>query len=372
MAGLYVHIPFCKQACLYCDFHFSTQLKHKEELVNALCLELEQRKNYLSSSHLETIYFGGGTPSLLSENELQKIFDTLHRLYTWNTDTEITIECNPDDLSVTTIQLLLKFGFNRLSIGLQSFLDEELKWMNRAHTAQESLACVKRVKDLGFVNISIDLMYGSKFQTLSLWEKTLTQVVELDVQHISAYNLTIETKTALGVQHTKGLEPLIDEQLSSNQFLMMIDYLPSHQFIHYEISNFGKENLFSKHNSRYWLGYSYLGIGPSAHSFNGQTRQWNVSNNTNYIKQVSLNTNYFELEQLNTDNKYNEYILTHLRTIWGCDLNEIAESFGERYVLHFTTEIKKMEDFLNKRGNIYCLNNRGKLMADKLAMELFV
>lgn len=372
MAGLYVHIPFCKQACHYCDFHFSTQLKHKVDLVNALCVELEQRKNYLPTSHLETIYFGGGTPSLLSEIELQIFFDTLHRFYTWDKDTEITIECNPDDLSTSTIQLLLKFGFNRLSIGLQSFLEEELKWMNRAHTAEESMLCVKRAQDLGFANISIDLMYGSKFQTLATWEKTLAQAVELNVQHISAYNLTIENKTALGVKHSKGLEPLIDEQLSSNQFLIMMEYLQANQFIHYEISNFGKENLFSKHNSRYWLGYSYLGIGPSAHSFNGQTRQWTVSNNSTYIKQVSQNGIYYELEQLNNDNKYNEYILTRLRTIWGCDVTEIAERFGQQYLMHFTTEIKKIETFLNKRGNTYSLNTRGKLLADKLAMDLFI
>lgn len=372
MAGIYVHIPFCKQACHYCDFHFSTSLKYKADLVTALCEEIKQRKSYLGTSVIETLYLGGGTPSLLSAKEMDQLLNTLQQHFSLTPSAEITIECNPDDLTPEKLKHWQQQGFNRLSIGLQSFNDTELKWMNRAHTAHESLTCVKRSQDAGFNNISIDLIYGSKFQNEKEWEQTLAQVVELNIQHISAYNLTIEPKTALGVQHAKGKEPSVNETLSRQQFLHLIQFLNAHGFEHYEISNFAKPNCMAQHNSRYWLGYSYLGIGPSAHSYNGAERQWNVSNNARYIKQVQAQHSFFETEILSTDNRYNEYILTRLRTKWGCNLQEIEAQFGNNYRIYFLERINTMSQYLLKIENTYCLNEAGKLMADKLAVELFI
>ena len=280
MAGIYLHIPFCKQACTYCDFHFSVNMAAKPELVKAFLKEIDQRKKYLKGEKIETIYFGGGTPSVLNEDELNSILDKIRKEFLVDNNTEITLECNPDDLTKEKLTQLKKAGINRLSIGLQSFNDNELKWMNRVHMSGESLSCVKLAQDAGFGNITIDLIYGSKFQDMKSWERTLQTVIDLNVQHISAYNLTIESKTKLGIDHQKGNEPEISEELSSEQFKMMIDVLQKSQFVHYEISNFGKENFFSKHNSNYWKGVSYLGLGPSAHSFNGESRQWNVASNS--------------------------------------------------------------------------------------------
>jgi oxygen-independent coproporphyrinogen III oxidase len=321
---------------------------------------------------IETIYFGGGTPSLLSEKELQTIMAALATHFTWDKNAEFTLECNPDDLSEKTLTILKNAGVNRLSVGLQSFNPEELKWMNRAHTAEESLSCIKRAQDFGFQNISIDLIYGSKFQHLNAWEKTLKTVVGLNIQHISAYNLTIEPKTVLGSHYAKGKEPFVDEQLSSLQFEYMMNYLSTQQFIHYEISNFGKGEYFSKHNSSYWRDFPYLGIGPSAHSYNRQNRQWNVSNNSQYIKAISSKKTHWEMEALTTDQRYNEYVLTRLRTIWGCDTLEISQKYGQQYTSHFLKHIQPFEEYLFKQEQVYCLNTSGKLIADKIAMELFV
>lgn len=341
-------------------------------MVKALCRELTLRKDYLGTQHLETLYFGGGTPSLLSEEELTVLMTAIRGIYTWTENTECTIECNPDDLTAETLERLLRNGFNRLSIGLQSFNDDELRWMNRAHTAAESVECVKRAQEAGFSNISIDLIYGSKFQNLQQWRETLQMAVDLNVQHISAYNLTIETKTALGVKHNRGEEPLIDENLSSRQFEEMIRFLGANGFEQYEISNFAKSGYIAQHNSRYWLGYTYLGIGPSAHSYNGQTRQWNVSSNATYIREVTANGAFYETETLSLDNRYNEYVLTRLRTIWGCDVEEIQRLFGEIYKKRFLAEAQKMTKYTEWRHNTLLLNGNGKLIADKLAMALFV
>jgi oxygen-independent coproporphyrinogen-3 oxidase len=346
-------------------------MNSKPELVKSILLEIDQRKNYLEGEEIETIYFGGGTPSVLSEDELNSILEKISREFNLVENAEITLECNPDDLTEEKLEQLKKAGINRLSIGLQSFNEEELKWLNRAHTAAESLSSVKLAQQKGFANITIDLIYGSKFQDMQSWEKTLQTVLDLNVQHISAYNLTIETKTKLGVDHKKGAEPEVSEELSSEQFKKMIEVLQNNGFVHYEISNFGKENYFSKHNSNYWKGAKYLGLGPSAHSFNTTSRQWNVASNTAYIQKVNANEVYFEKETLSAQEHYNEYILTRLRTIWGCDTKEIEKRFGKDVLASFESIVKKYQKYFDTSKGIITLNTEGKLRADFLASEFF-
>ncbi|MES2514831.1 MAG: radical SAM family heme chaperone HemW [Bacteroidota bacterium] len=375
MSGIYIHIPFCKKACHYCDFHFSTSLQHKDTLVKSILTEIDLRNNYLPDKQIETIYFGGGTPSLLSEKETFLILEKIYKLYTVSQNAEITFECNPDDLSDEKLKELKRLEINRLSIGLQSFDEEELNWMNRAHTAKESEASVKRAQDRGFENITIDLIYGSKFSNIANWKKTLDKAIALDVKHISSYNLTIEEKTKLGHDLKAKKEVAIDDEKSSEMFLEMIDRLEKNNFIHYEISNFGKEGFFSIHNSNYWKGQHYLGLGPSAHSFDGVSRQWNVSNNNLYIKQVEeKGTAYFEKEVLTEKERFNEYVLTALRTIWGIDLNYLKTNFDPDFVKAFLTQIETyiQQESVLLKNKTYTLTEKGKLLADKIASELFV
>lgn len=372
VSGIYIHIPFCKKACTYCDFHFSVNTKLRSEMVDAIIGEIEHRKNYLNTKTIQTIYFGGGTPSILDTAELELILEKIYKEFEVSSNAEITIECNPDDLSKQKLTELKKLGFNRLSIGLQSFNEDELKWMNRAHTAKESIECVKLAQDAGFDNITIDLIYGSKFQNEQSWLQTLRTAISLNVQHISAYNLTIEKKTKLGVDNLKGSEPEINEDLSAQQFKMMIDVLQQNGFIHYEISNFGKEGFFSKHNSSYWLGSHYLGLGPSAHSFNGVSRQWNISSNSAYISNIQSGKDHFEEEILILNEIYNEYILTHLRTIWGCRRQEIETQFGKNKLDHFNSMVKMYQNYLIDTNDTITLNLEGKLRADYLASEFFI
>ena len=375
MSGIYIHIPFCKQACHYCDFHFSTSLQNKGLLVNSILSEIDLRLNYLPNKKIESIYFGGGTPSLLSEKETFLILEKIYKLYNVSKDAEITLECNPDDLSDEKLKELKRLEVNRLSIGLQSFDEEELIWMNRAHTAKESESSVKRAQDRGFENITIDLIYGSKFSNLPNWKKTLDKAIALDVKHISSYNLTIEEKTKLGHDFKFKKEVAIDDEKSSELFLEMINRLEKNNFIHYEISNFGKEGFFSLHNSNYWKGEHYLGLGPSAHSFDGTSRQWNVSNNTIYIKRISeKNESYFEKEILTEKERFNEYILTSLRTIWGIDLNYLSANFNTEFVKHYLIQIEKYikQETVVINDTTYTLTEKGKLFADKIASELFI
>lgn len=375
MSGIYIHIPFCKQACHYCDFHFSTSLQNKGLLVNSILSEIDLRLNYLPNKKIESIYFGGGTPSLLSEKETFLILEKIYKLYNVSKDVEITLECNPDDLTDEKLKELKRLEVNRLSIGLQSFDEEELIWMNRAHTAKESESSVKRAQDRGFENITIDLIYGSKFSNLANWKKTLNKAIALDVKHISSYNLTIEEKTKLGHDFKLKKEVAIDDEKSSELFLEMINRLEKNNFIHYEISNFGKEGFFSLHNSNYWKGEHYLGLGPSAHSFDGTSRQWNVSNNNIYIKRISeKNESYFEKEILTEKERFNEYVLTSLRTIWGIDLNYLSANFNTEFVKHYLIQIEKYikQETVVINDTTYTLTEKGKLFADKIASELFI
>lgn len=372
MSGLYIHIPYCKQACNYCDFHFSTSLGTKTELVNSMVRELEIRKDYLDNKQLQSLYFGGGTPSLLLRSEMEILFEAINKIYKIEPSSEITIECNPDDVTEANLIDWRELGFNRLSIGLQSFDDIELKWMNRAHNASESLACVKLAQSKGFKNISIDLIYGSKFQTESSWHNTLQTIIELNIQHISAYNLTIENGTLLGYAVKKGNEPTVREDFSAWQFETLVKELVKSGFIHYEISNLAKPDFFAVHNSNYWRQKSYIGIGPSAHSYNLKSRQWNVRNNQLYIKAIGLDENFFETEILTRDNQFNEYILTGLRTKWGCSLKQIEMEFGSEIKSHCLTILNKNKTYLLLENDVFCLTDSGKLYADKISADFFI
>jgi oxygen-independent coproporphyrinogen-3 oxidase len=380
MAGIYIHIPFCKQACHYCDFHFSTSLKNKDFFLKALKKEIELQKEYLSfltngsgKGEINTIYFGGGTPSLLSQTELMNIFDALNKNFIINSDAEITLEANPDDLTSKKIKDLKGTPINRLSIGIQSFYDEDLKLLNRAHNSKEALSAVKASQDKGFENITIDLIYGIPTLSNEKWKNNLRSAFDLKVKHISSYCLTVEAKTALAYLVKEKKIKNVDEQQSAEQFEIMLEKMHKNNFVQYEISNFCKDNFFSRHNSSYWLKETYLGLGPSAHSFNGSSRQWNISNNALYIQSLEKNQLNFKKETLTIPQQYNEYILTSLRTMWGTDLNYITEHFGQDYLTYCLNEATKHADkgeILNKENKLF-LTDRGKLFADKIASNLF-
>ena len=387
MLSLYIHIPFCHHKCSYCSFHVIPLdgLKESEHTsahsplitnyLDALHRQIDTFSQQLQQQSIQTIYFGGGTPSLLSEKETFQILEKIYKQYKVSNDVEITLECNPDDLSDEKLKELKRLEINRLSIGLQSFDDEELIWMNRAHNANQSESSVKRAQDRGFENITIDLIYGSKFSNISNWKKTLDKVIDLQVPHISSYNLTIEEKTKLGHDFKVKKEVAIDDEKSSELFLEMIDRLEKHNFIHYEISNFAKEGYFSKHNSNYWKGEHYLGLGPSAHSFDGKSRQWNIANNNLYIKYLQEKSEiYFEKEILTEAERYNEYILTSLRTIWGIDINYLKTNFNTDFIKDFNSKISEYikQETIVVKDTTYTLTEKGKLLADKIASELFV
>lgn len=374
MAGIYIHIPFCKQACHYCDFHFSTSLKYKDEMLAAILKEIQIQKNYLEQEKIETIYFGGGTPSILSETDLNHIFQTLYQTFEIAKGAEITLEANPDDLNLTKIKALRNTPINRFSIGVQSFFEEDLKWMNRAHEAKESEYAIKTAQDAGFENITIDLIYGYPLLSDEKWLVNINQTLALDIQHISCYSMTVEQKTALASFVQKGLQKPMDDAQSARQFKILMEKLAEQGFEHYEISNFAKNKNYSKHNTNYWKGVKYLGIGPSAHSFNGISRQWNIANNAKYIDALMQDTIPFEIEELSFANRFNEYVMTSLRTMWGINLHDVINNFGAN-----TTEMLKqnIEEFVNKGWvkfveNHFILTPNGKLYADHIAAELFI
>jgi oxygen-independent coproporphyrinogen-3 oxidase len=372
MAGIYIHIPFCKQACHYCDFHFSTVLKNKEQFLRALVKEIELQKNYFlelpkAEQTINTVYFGGGTPSLLSQSELMYVFDALNKHFEIRPDAEITLEANPDDLTLKKIQELRTTSINRFSIGIQSFFDEDLKLMNRAHNSQEAVTAVKASQDKGFENITIDLIYGIPTLSNTNWKQNLSTAFGLDVKHISSYCLTVEPKTALAHFVKEGKIKNIDEQQCADQFEIMLEAMQKNNFVQYEISNFCKDN------SNYWLKSAYLGLGPSAHSYNGKSRQWNISNNGLYIQSLEKSELNFEEEVLTTSQQYNEYILTSLRTMWGADLNIIETKFGKEYASYCLTEVAEYIENKNirKEENKLFLTDKGKLFADRIASNLF-
>lgn len=372
MSGIYIHIPFCKQACHYCDFHFSTSLKKKDEMVLALAKEIRQRKSEFENETVETIYFGGGTPSILAVSDLRMLIDEVYKNYTVTENPEITVEANPDDLSEERIIELSKKKINRLSIGVQSFFEADLRLMNRAHNSEEAKKCLE-IATKYFDNISVDLIYGIPGLTNEHWLQNIQTVLDLNIPHISSYALTVEPKTALQKFIKQGVIPQPDDAVAHEQFLMLVDKLEANGFIHYELSNFGKENYFSKNNSAYWLGKKYLGIGPSAHSYDGTNRSWNIANNSLYIKALAENKLPNETETLTVTDRYNEYIMTGLRTVWGVSLDRIATEFGEN-MLHYLLENAQRyldDEKLILENNILRTTKKGKFFCDGIASDLF-
>ncbi|MCK7589117.1 radical SAM family heme chaperone HemW [Subsaxibacter sp. CAU 1640] len=386
MAGIYIHIPFCKQACHYCDFHFSTSLKKKDELVNALVKELRLRKDEFQNQTVETIYFGGGTPSLLTIDELRLLISEVYRNFKVAENPEITLEANPDDfVSVraghiersrdarTIFEEYKSIGINRLSIGIQSFFEDDLKLMNRAHNAAEAKECLS-VATRYFDNISIDLIYGIPGLSNDRWLKNIETALAFNIPHISSYALTVEPKTALESFIKKGIVENVDDDVAQEQFHLLIETLEANGFIQYELSNFGKPDYFSRNNSAYWLGKPYLGIGPSAHSFNGMQRGWNVRNNSKYIQSLEKNIVPIEVETLTVTDKYNEYVMTGLRTVWGVSLQKIEQDFGMQYKNYLLQQAKKhIEEHLLYLDDAKLLvTKKGKFLSDGIASDLFM
>ncbi|WP_117879602.1 radical SAM family heme chaperone HemW [Aureibaculum luteum] len=373
MSSIYIHIPFCKQACHYCDFHFSTSLQRKEEMIQALAKELVLRKKELNEE-VETIYFGGGTPSLLSTVELQYLIDTVYENYTVIDNPEITLEANPDDLTNEKIKELAVSPVNRLSIGIQSFFEEDLKIMNRSHNSEQAKKCLEEATR-HFDNITVDLIYGIPNMSKERWKENLQTVFDFGINHISSYALTVEPKTALASFIRNGKYPDVSEELALEHFNILVAATEKHGFINYEVSNFGKPNYFSKHNTSYWLGKSYLGFGPSAHSFNGKQRSWNVSNNIKYNKALRENIVPNETETLSQKDVFNETVMIGLRTIWGVDLEQVENKFG----VNFKEKLMENADkFIQKEllelttDQKLKTTKKGRFLADGIASDLFL
>lgn len=377
MSGIYIHIPFCKQACHYCDFHFSTSLKKKDEMVLALAKEIEMRKSEFQDdpefSGVETIYFGGGTPSRLQIADLRLQIDSIYKNYKVSENPEITLEANPDDLSEEYLVELKKIGINRLSIGIQSFFEEDLKMMNRAHNSEEAKKSLELATQY-FDNISIDLIYGIPNMSNEKWLQNIETALSFNIPHISSYALTVEPKTALHSFIQKGIIPQPDDEVAQEHFQILVDKLSEKGFIHYELSNFGKSTYFSKNNSSYWLGKKYIGIGPSAHSYDGEKRSWNVSNNSLYLKSIQENKLPSESEILSKTDRYNEYVMTGLRTIWGISLDRIESEFGKTYLDYLNQQAAKyIEDhLLFVDENVLRTTKKGKFLSDGIASDLFL
>lgn len=381
MSGIYIHIPFCKQACHYCDFHFSTSLKKKDEMVLALTKEIMLRKSEFQDEVVETIYFGGGTPSVLEVSDLKLLIDSVFQNYKVVENPEITIEANPDDLTTdlsfrgtrNLFEELKAIGINRLSIGIQSFFEDDLKLMNRAHNADEASSCLE-IATQYFDNISLDLIYGVPGMSNEKWKQNIDKALSFGIPHISSYALTVEPKTALDKFIKKGIIKQPDDEVAQEHFHILVDALQENGFVHYELSNFGKPNYFSKNNSSYWLGKKYIGIGPSAHGYDGIIRSWNISSNTLYIKSIQENKLPIETETLTINDRYNEYIMTGLRTIWGVSLEKIENEFGKFYLDYLNKEAKRFleDDLLILENNVLRTTKKGKFLCDGIASDLFL
>ncbi|MFH6972210.1 radical SAM family heme chaperone HemW [Flavobacterium petrolei] len=372
MSGIYIHIPFCKQACHYCDFHFSTSMKKKEEMVLAIAKEIQIRKSEFENQEVETIYFGGGTPSVLSSEEINFLIAAVYSNYSVIENPEITLEANPDDLSSERIIELSKSKINRLSIGIQSFFEDDLQLMNRAHNSAEAKKCLEEATKY-FDNISLDLIYGIPRMSNEKWKQNIETALSFGIPHISSYALTVEPKTALNKLIQTGKIAAPKDEVAQEHFAILVETLEANDFIHYELSNFGKENYFSKNNSAYWLGKKYIGIGPSAHSYDGISRSWNVSNNSLYLKSIQENKLPTETEILSTTDRYNEYVMTGLRTIWGVSLNRIETEFGIIYLEYLNKQAQKFldDDLVFIENNILKPTPKGKFLTDGIASDLF-
>lgn len=372
MAGIYIHIPFCKRRCIYCDFFSTTQSEKKSAYVRALCRELEMRRDYVEGEEIETIYLGGGTPSQLTEEELKAIFASIYHIYKVREDAEITLEANPDDLTPEYVAMLRQLPVNRISMGIQTFQEETLKLLHRRHTAAQAIEAFRRCREAGFWNISIDLMYGLPGENLETWMQDLRQAIDLRPEHISAYHLIYEEDTALWKLREQHQVEEADEDLSVSLFETLIDRLTEAGYQHYEVSNFCLPGLHSRHNSSYWTGKKYLGCGPSAHSFNGVSRQWNVASLEGYIKGVEEGVLDYEVEELDLYTRYNDFVLTSIRTAWGMPLSKLRSEFGEDLYSYCMRMAKPHEDqgVLENREGVLRLTRKGIFVSDGIMSDL--
>ena len=376
MAGLYIHIPFCGQLCTYCDFHFSVSLSRVDDMVEAITKELKERKSYLNSEPINTLYFGGGTPSLLSAEQLNKIIKCAEKEYNFRVEEldEFTIECNPEDLTKNYLAEIKKLNISRLSIGIQSFNDTTLKLMNRRHTASRAKEAVANAREVGFDNISIDLIFGVPNCDDEMLRYDLLEAIKLDTEHISVYHLTIEDNTVLGWKRRKGVFFAVEDEVSESQYRIVEEYLKKASFNHYEISNYSKQGYKAIHNSSYWDSTPYIGIGPSAHSFDGKSRQWNISGNIRYMEALERGESYFEKEELNQIDRYNEYVMTSLRRDNGVSLGKIREVWGEEIEAYFEKESKKFIDngLLVKKEDSVMIESQNFLLSDSVITDLMI
>ncbi len=375
MSGIYLHIPFCKQKCHYCNFYSLASFKYRHVFTDALVREMQLRSNYLEDKHILTVYFGGGTPSLLTMEEINRIMEEITRLFDLDDAAEITLEANPDDLTPGYLKALKNnTPVNRLSIGVQSFFDDDLLYLHRVHNGRLARQAVETARKAGFDNMTIDLIYGIPTLTEEKWLRNLNLFFQYGIPHLSSYALTVEPQTALEKLIEKQKLTGTDEDQGIRHFEILLEQTAAHGFVQYEISNFARPGFYSKHNSAYWLGGHYLGLGPSAHSFNGFSRQWNVKNMKQYIGSETVEQVVLEKEVLTESQRYNEYVLTALRTSWGCDTEHIRNGFGKKYEHHFLQNVAPFlrEGKVEKKGNVYVLTPAGKLFADGIAAALFV
>lgn len=373
MSGVYFHIPFCKQLCHYCAFHKSISLQAKEEMLECLKKELKYRKDYLGDETISTIYFGGGTPSIYQPNEIESLIDEVAKYFTIESNAEITLEANPDDLTDSYLKALQNTPVNRLSVGIQSFHDEDLILMNRRHTGKEAFDAIRKAQDFGFNNISVDQIYGVPGLSMEKWKENLDLVFKLDIQHISSYHLMFDPNTIFTKKLEKGQLVELDEEQSFEQFKYLIDKVRENGFTHYEISNFSKEGFISKHNSSYWKQEKYLGIGPSAHSFNLKEREWNIANNYKYIKAIKENGQFSEKEDLSFYDRFNDFVLTSLRTYWGMDLEIVRKDFGDQLYNHCVAKSKKYisSNHIRQEENSLILCDEGVFISNDIMSDFF-
>lgn len=374
MSGIYIHIPFCSTKCNYCNFYSTASGRNIEKVIQAICCEIDQRKDYLQGSTIETVYFGGGTPSLLQSSQIEAILNQVARNFHVDAAAEITLEANPDDLNKKKLQYLKQLGINRLSIGIQSFRQDDLQYLGRRHSVFQAQQSIEEALVSGFANLSIDLIYGIPTLSGEGWQENLSQAFSYPIPHISAYWLTVEEKTPLDLMIRKGKIETVNENLALSHYGLLVEMMLQKGYEHYEISNFCLPGKYSRHNTAYWLGKPYLGVGPSAHSFNGLERQWNVSNTNKYIESSAAGKVESEAELLKIETRYNEFIMTSLRTIWGCDLNHVSAKFGDSFA---TKLVKDVQIFIRQgKASIESgklkLTPEGYLFADGIASALFV
>ena len=374
MAGIYLHIPFCKRKCAYCDFYSTANKNLMNLFVDALLMEIEQRKDYLAGESIQTIYFGGGTPSLLTIKQIANILDCISSHFTIEKNNEITLEANPDDLNLKYLHDLRKTGVNRLSVGIQSFRNSDLELMRRSHTSAEAKNAIFEAQKAGFDNISVDLIYGLHNLTLTDWEKNIQECLDLEIQHISAYHLTIEHGTLFYKFDKEKKLNLPSEEVSLSQFLKLKELTEKKGYIHYEISNFALDGSLSLHNTNYWTGVKYLGLGPSAHSYNLSSREWNISNIARYTEGISQGNRVYEKENLSLNDKFNDYLITSLRTMWGINITILKKDYGEKYLNHFEKNIKTLlsENLMVKFNDNYKLTDKGIFISDSILSDLLV